>query len=296
MIRTARSLCLLALVSVGGAAGCAVDDPEAELTEVAHGCSTCETNGLPPAALAAARFELAPGPMTAAGLRMGPQMRALCGAAPVAGTCTLASDWMTWATTAATPAMRETRFALIKYMIKVGAPKGIAVIIPTSPSPWAALGGFGLAPSVVSSWWGSQAQALVTAGMAALADFNANGVEVCLKTALTPDCPASYSWHEIAVIGNWFEGRPELGVGGYEAELPDDSLRVCPGYGTGCTTFAAKAPYHAARCVYVGPASQRHPISCTATPGGPAFGDAVQVFLPNDPKVPGAVPFGPPRL
>lgn len=286
-----RSLVCLAVLSV---MGCVADEDLDEVTNVPTRCSMCDTNGLAPDAVRAALLELSPPAMEPRGLRVAGKMARLCAAVPAAGKCNLAGNWLAWAEEPVPIAVREIRFALLTYMVKSGAPKGVEVHVPSRF--FYMPGGFGLAPGILDAPWDSHAQAIVTAAMAALGDANMNGVELCLKTVATANCPLTYRFHEIAMIGNWFEGRGEFAVGGWETERPDDSKRVCPGYGTGCTTYRASAPYHAGRCTYVGPADQRHPIGCSVSPGAPVYGDAVQVFTLDDPKVPGAIVFGPPRL
>jgi hypothetical protein len=258
------------------------DAPDPEITNVAIRCPTCDDNGLPPPAWEVAAAELHPSRLAPAGLLIAGRVTPLCEPgtkSTSAGltTCNLARVWSDWANAA--PLYRPV---LVTYMVKVGAPHGVEVkdLATGITMP----GAFGLAPTVLDLSWDYRTQSLITGGMGSLVDQVANGVHLCLKTEFTPDCPAfAYPFHELAVVGNHFAGQLELVVGGYDAEYPEDSKRVCMGAGVPCNTYASKMNYHAAYCSYIGAWNQRHPSACTV-PGRPPFDYAVQVFLEKNPS------------
>ena len=264
---------------------CAVDATDEVTIEpiAAARCSTCDTNGLPPGSWTHAPVAFAPSAMAAAGLRHGTTIDPLCAPGTlVAGTCDLSAAWSAWA--AADPRQHD----LVRYIVKTGAPHGTIVLDPPSSSAFE--GGYGLAPEVLTMSWGTRAQSLVTAAMAVNADFYANAVAICIKTPFTPDCPATYSYQEIASVGNLFAGQLEVVIGGYAALRPEDSRRVCPGFG-GCTTYSAVQPYYAATCTYAGPMGARYPTSCLDATGVARM-YPVQVFMETDPSLFGAVAAG----
>lgn len=252
-------------------------------------CSTCDDNGLPPDAWRVAPMELSPtalGPAPRVGFNL---MLPLCEPGTLIGVpggraCDLATAWSGWGATPGHP----SRAVLVRYMIRVGARKGDRVIERSTSITTD--GAFGLAPTVLTVPWDDRVQSIVTAGMAANVDMFANAIGICLKTRTTPDCPLTYEFMELAFAGNLFAGRLEVAVGGYAAEVPADSRRVCQGPGIPCNSYSATAPYHAATCDYAGPLHARHPLSCAAPRGGPRFTEAVQVFLETDPAVAGATP------
>jgi hypothetical protein len=294
------SLGSLAFVSL--LVGCAVDDPELSEISSAARCSMCDKNGLPPDHWIAAPAELAPAAFGAAGLRVGPGVRPFCRPgsivpAPLGGRrCDLDPQWANWIGAGTSPAVRERRDALLRYMIKVAARQVDSVVF----SPWATVpGGFGLAPSALDIVWDFQTQSLITAGMAVAVDADANTVDICMKTRFTPDCPPSFAYSELAGVGNLFAGHLEMVVGGYDAERPEDSRRVCPPWGptyTTCNTYSMTAAYHDMRCVYAGPWTQRFPDNCTPPGATVPMMFAVQVFTEFDPALPGSSGASGPRL
>lgn len=282
-----------ALITAGSIAlfgvGCVAeleDAPEVEVTNVAARCPSCNPNGLPPDAWKIAAVELSPSKLGPRGLYTAGRVTPLCepgtkSTATGFPVCNLAKRWADWADAVPSPE-RDYRMYLTMYMVKVGARHGAQVKNVKTGVTFS--GGFGIAPQVLDSAWDYQTQSLITAGMAVTVDQVANGIEMCMKTKFTPDCPQGYAWHEIAAVGNHFAGQPELVVGGYDAHRPEDSTRVCMGSGVACNTYSATAHYHDALCTYQGPSAQRHPTFCTPAGGGPSFDYAVQVFLPFDPS------------
>ena len=274
-----RSVLLALLV------GCAVEAPVIETIE-AKKCTTCDDNGLPPASWSRAPAELSPSALATSGLFAGGTVRAICeaGTSPTGSpsTCDLDSLWSAWA------GADTYRHDLVRYMIKTGAPYGTVVL--DAPSSAAFEGSYGLAPEILTTAWGTRAQSLVTAAMAVNVDYYANKVEICLKTPSTPDCPATYSFQEIAATGNLFANQLDVVVGGYAALRPEDSRRVCPGFG-GCSVYGGGVrPYYAATCTYGGPMAQRYPMRCVDA--GVVRPYAVQVFMETDPSRFGAVAAG----
>lgn len=279
-----------------GCVGVGEENLETITSEVTR-CTTCDDNGLLPDAWENGRAWLAPPVTGPAGLYLpGGVVKPLCAPATstiVAGGthCELDPAWASWWRTG-TLLEREYRVALVTYMVKVGGKKGDIVL--DSAASRAMQGGFSLAPSILLVPWDVRAQSLVTAGMAVAVDLGANGVELCMKTEFTPDCPARYAYHEIAAVGNAFGGQPEIVIGGYDAVRPQDSTRVCTGYGP-CNTYSSISNYAAAICTYTGAPTQRHPFACSP-PGGPVFDYPVQVFTPFDPSIFGASGGTGPRL
>lgn len=278
------------------AAAC-VDDPiEIEPTTAPAAlihCSTCDDNGLSAAAWEVAPIVLAPASLGPAGLRVGTSILPLCkpGTVTIVGggtRCALDPLWNAWANLDARNA------ALVAYMAHVGGKHGDVVVANPGPGWYVDLvGEFGLAPSALTVPWDVRTQSLLTAGMATTVDKFANGVGICMKTAGTPDCPASYSHQELAAVGNLFEGRREVVIGGFDTETPALSKRVCPGRDPGgtplpCNTYSFTRAYHAGTCSYTGAAGQRYPASCVDPVGGPAFTFAVQIFTEYDPAIFGA--------
>ncbi|MFN0253107.1 MAG: hypothetical protein ACKV2T_39910 [Kofleriaceae bacterium] len=259
---------------------CAAPPIEPTVTFEARRCATCGDNGLVPDAwrMAPAAF----GTLGSAGLRVGPHIKPICNlttvtTTPTGTSCELDAQWSAWA------GLDYLHEELVRYMVKVGASNGALVTDPGAGLAF--VGGFGLAPTILTTPWDVPAQSIVTAGMAVNVDYYANAVEICIKTASTPDCPAAYSFQEIAASGNLFAGEREVVVGGYAALRPEDSRRVCPGFG-GCNTYSGVEPYYAASCIYGGPSWQRYPLSCND--GSHVRSFPVQVFLETDPAVFGA--------
>jgi hypothetical protein len=257
-------------------------------------CSTCDDNGLPQESWRIAPTVLSPASLGPAGLRLGTSIVPLCkpGTVTVVGGathCDLDPAWNTWAN------LDYRNAALVAYMVHVGGKHGDVVVANPGAGWYVDLAGeFSLAPSALTAPWDIRTQSLITAGMAVAVDMVANGVHICMKTAGTPDCPiAGYPFQEISSVGNVFEGRREVVIGGYDAETPELSKRVCPtGDPAGpllpCNTYSNVRAYHSGACTYVGLAGQRFPSSCLDPAGGPPFIYAVQVFTEAKPTLVGS--------
>ena len=268
---------LAVILFVTTSVGCVDQPAEPAISFSARGCATCDNNGLTPDAWRIAPAEL--GALGPAHLLVGSSPKPICDLAtvttsPTGTTCDLDADWSAWA------GRDYLHEELVRYMVKVGAPSGALVVDPGASLAF--VGGYGLAPSILTTPWDVRTQSLVTAGMAVNVDYYANAVGICIKAAGLPDCPTAYSYQEVGVSGNLFAGEREVVVGGYAALVPEDSRRVCPGFG-GCNTYSAVAPYYAATCTYGGPAAQRYPLSCTDGPSIRPY--PVQVFMDTDPSV-----------
>lgn len=262
--------------------------------QAATKCTTCDDNGLPPGSWQQAPVQLGSSVLGPAGIALpSGAIRALCqpGTATTTATgtsCALAIEWSTWA------GVDPVRSDLLRYIIRVGAGKGDVVFNPATGTSTA--GAFGLARAALTTPWNERVQSIITAGMTVNVDFYSYAVEICIKTEFTPDCPAAYSYQELAAAGNLFANRPEVVIGGHAANAPDESQRVCPGGLRVCNHYSARTLYSGATCGYAGTTAQRYPTSCADPAGGPAFDYPVQVFTTWDPAVMGAAPYGGPML
>ncbi|MBK7074958.1 MAG: hypothetical protein IPH44_21925 [Myxococcales bacterium] len=288
---------VLSLAALASLAACVdtVDEPSlGSADQAATKCLTCDDNGLPPGSWQQAPLQLGPTVLGPAGIALpSGTIRALCqpGTATTTATgtsCALAVEWSTWA------GVDPVRSDLLRYIIRVGAGKGDLVSNPATGT--ATAGAFGLARTALTTPWNERVQSIITAGMTVNVDFYSYAVEICIKTEFTPDCPAAYSYQELAAAGNLFANRREVVIGGHAANAPDESQRVCPGGLTICNHYSARTLYSAATCGYAGATAQRYPTTCTDPAGGPAFDYPVQVFTTWNPAVMGAAPYGGPML